>query len=96
MNGSTQVIVSVQVIMTEKFFILLVSNTIIDEDQPVSIFDQQATQRPATKVVFIGRVGALPDGLGHNTKHSASIQFKIASINYMEIHVLKIRIRPTK
>src|SRR5688572_16503108 len=44
-------IITMKIIMGKKFSILLISNSVIDKYQPVSIFDQQATHAPGTHVV---------------------------------------------
>jgi hypothetical protein len=59
-QGLIQGIIPMQVIMTEKFGILLVADAIVHQDQPPAILDQQATHSPGAEIVVIGRMDLAP------------------------------------
>ena len=44
------------------------------------------TRREINAVVAICRVGSIPQGFGHYTKHGAAIKFKVPRFYYMEFH----------
>jgi hypothetical protein len=67
--------------MREEFLILFVADTIVYQDQPILIFNQQAPHRPVAEVTIVSRIEFVPDGFRNNTKHGAAIQFKIAGID---------------
>ena len=73
-------------IVRKKLFTLLVANTGIDQNQTILIFDQQAAHGPCTHIVVVGRIGFGPERFWNNAKHRPTIQFKKASIYYMEFH----------
>jgi hypothetical protein len=74
-------IISMQIIVTEKLLILFISHPCINEDQPMTIFDQQTSQRPRTHIVFVRRVDLLPDAFRYNAKHGTTIQFEVTRID---------------
>jgi hypothetical protein len=77
-------------VMTHKFFVLFISNPVIDQNQAIAVFDQQTTHRPGAEVVFIGRNEFLPNGFGYYAKHGATIKFKKAGIYGMEFHFVAL------
>jgi hypothetical protein len=72
-QGTVECSISMEVIMTEKFFILLVADACIYQDQPVAIFNEKEPHGPVTKVVFIGRIDPAPDTFWNHTEHRASV-----------------------
>jgi hypothetical protein len=80
-NGLDQGAFAVQIIMAEELCILFIPEAVVDEDQSVSVLNEEATHGPCAEVVFISRVCLLPYRLGNHTKHRASIQFEKTGIN---------------
>lgn len=79
--------ISVQVIVAEKFSVLFISDAGIDQDQPVPFLDQQTAQGPGAKVIGICRIRFFPDGLGHHAKHGAAVKFEEAGFDGVELHL---------
>jgi hypothetical protein len=59
-QGLVQGIVTMQIIMTEKFRILFVADAIVYEDKALAFLDQQAAHSPGTEIVLIGRMDFAP------------------------------------
>jgi hypothetical protein len=72
--------IAMQVIVREKFGVLLVPYSIVNQNYPISIHCQKASHSPRTKVVFVSRIGARPKRLGNHPKHSSSIQFEKSGV----------------
>jgi hypothetical protein len=70
-----------QIIIAEEFCVLFITHSIVNKDQPVSIFDQQTTQSPATHIVFICRINFVPDRFGNDAKHGAPIQLEVTGVD---------------
>jgi hypothetical protein len=85
-----EIFISMQIIITEKFSILLVANSIVHQDQLCAILHQQTAHSPGTKIVGIGRIGFIPDELGNDTKHGASVELEIAGVDGVDFHVIKL------
>src|SRR6185312_1355215 len=84
------IFISVQIIITEKFSILLVANSIVHQDQLFAILNQQTAHSPGTKIIGIGRVGFIPDEFGNDTKHGASVELEVAGVDGVEFHAVKL------
>ena len=77
-----------EIIVTKKFGVLLVSNTVINQHELISTFDKQASHCAGAKVVFVGWIGFLPDRFRYNSKHGTAIEFEESSIDNVEFHKL--------
>src|ERR1051326_4629279 len=82
-QGTFQCVITMQIIMREKFCVLLVTDPVINKDEPITIFYQQATQGPRTKVVLISRVGFIPEGFWNYPEHRSPVKFKKTGIDNM-------------
>src|ERR1051326_2461808 len=60
---------AMQIIMRKEFCILFVANAIVDQYQPVSVFNKQTAQCPVAHVVLIGSIGFAPKRFGYHAKH---------------------------
>jgi DNA-binding NtrC family response regulator len=83
-----EAVISVQIIISEEFVALLVSDAVVDEDQPVDVLNKQASHGPAAHVILIGGIDTLPNALGHNAEHGAAVEFKISGVYCVESHLL--------
>ncbi|MNE51901.1 hypothetical protein D3C80_1465500 [compost metagenome] len=71
-----QACIAMQVIMPEKFLVLLVPYTGIDQDQSAVSLNQHTTHGPATQVIFICRVQFVPQTFRYYTVHGTTVQFE--------------------
>lgn len=78
--------------MTKEFFILLVSDSIVDEHKSVAVLNEKAAHRPCAEIIFVGGISSLPDGLWHNTKHRAAVKFEKTGVNYVEFQNFELRV----
>lgn len=76
-----------QVIIAEELIILFIAHTIVNQNQTVAVFDQQAAHGPAAHVVFISWICFVPDALGHYAEHGATIKFEVACIDTVKFHL---------
>ena len=79
--------VSPEVIVTEKFFRLLVPETIVYQYEFVPIFDQKTSGRQVYHVVVISGVGLVPNGFGHHAEHGPTIQLEITGLYGINRHL---------
>jgi hypothetical protein len=77
-----------EVIMTEKLFILFVADAVINQHELVTIFNEQASHGPGTHVIFVGRVQFVPNGFRNHAKHGATVEFEHSGIDCMYLHVI--------
>jgi hypothetical protein len=91
-QGIVQPFIPMQIIITEKLCILLVANSIVHQDQLLSVLNQQTTHCPGTKIVGICRIGFIPDKLGNDTEHGTSVEFEVAGVDGVEFHAVKLRV----
>jgi hypothetical protein len=66
-------IIAMEIIVSEKFSVLLIAHTGVYQYQPVPFFYQQTAHRPGTHIIFIVRVEFVPHAFRNNAKHGASI-----------------------
>jgi hypothetical protein len=74
------------VVKAKELFTLFIPDTGIDEDFSIAGFNQEASHRPITKVILIGRHPFLPQNFGYNAKHCPAIQFEITGIYDVYFH----------
>ena len=74
------------IVIAEELFGLLVACSGIDQDQALSVFDQEAPGGDINHVVGICRIGPGPQGFWHHAKHGPSIQLKISGFNRVKRH----------
>src|SRR3954464_11716110 len=60
LQRSFERICSVEVIMAVELCILLAADAVIDQDEAVAVFDEEAAHGPVAEVVLISRVGLVP------------------------------------
>jgi hypothetical protein len=89
MKFTIQRSVSMEVVVTEEFFRLLVSNAGIHKQQSVALFDEHRSHGPSAKIVFISRDMLLPKCLWHHAKHGASIEFEVSGVNRVYVHGMR-------
>ncbi len=89
-EGFVQRIISMQKIVSEEFRVLFIPQSGIHQNQPIIIFDQEASQGPGTEIIFIGRIQLVPDGFGNYAEHGAAIQLEISRVNAVQFHPAKI------
>jgi hypothetical protein len=51
----------IQKIIAEKFFILFISQSVINQNQLISVFNEQTTHRPIAHIVAIRGIQLIPD-----------------------------------
>ena len=73
--------------MSEKFFVLLITNAIVNQYLLVVILDQHASHSPGTEIIFICRVKFVPDYFRHYAKHGAAVKLEMAGINCIDFHI---------
>ena len=76
-----------QEIEAEELLALLIAYSIVDQYQSIAVLDQQASHGPTAHVVLIGRVSFRPHRSGHYTVHGTAVQFEVASIYRVEVHL---------
>jgi hypothetical protein len=86
LQGFVERVISMKVIMPEEFRVLFIANAIVYQDQPFSIFDQEAAHCPAAEIELVSGIELVPDGFGNNAEHSASIELEISSVDRVEFH----------
>ncbi len=74
-------IITMEIIIAQKFFILLLTYSIINQHQPVSFLHKQTTHRPCAHIIFIGRIQFVPNAFWNYAKHSSAIKLKKSRIN---------------
>src|ERR1051325_10209444 len=84
-NRTHEVIVAMEIVVAEKLFALLISNSVIHKNEVIAIFYQKAPHSPIAKIIFVGRIFLIPQDLGDNAKHGTAIQFEIAGIYHMKL-----------
>lgn len=73
--------------MPEKFLILFIAYAVIDQDQAISIFNQQTTHGPCAHIVFIGWIEFVPHGFWYYPEHGTAVEFEEAGIDGMKLHM---------
>ena len=74
-----------EVIVAEEFFTLLIADSCIHQDQPVSLLNKQRAHGPATHISFIGWIRAAPKALGHHAEHGATVEPKVAGFDPVQL-----------
>ena len=72
-----------QVVVSEEFFVLLVTQSRVNQDQSVAVLDQQAAHGPGTEVFLVGGIVLVPKYLRHDAKHGPAVEFEKSGIDGM-------------
>ncbi len=86
LQGLVEMAITMQIVMSKKFIVLLIAHAGVNQDEPISVLYQQAAHGPGAKVALIGRVKRLPERFGHHAKHGATIELEMPGIDYSKFH----------
>src|SRR6056297_217301 len=86
-QGFVQRMVAPEIIITKEFFGLFVAQSVIDQNKPVTIFNQKTTGGKVNHIIAICRIGPVPNRFRDYTEHGASIQLKITGLYGINCHL---------
>jgi hypothetical protein len=72
--------------MRKELGILLIADTVVDQDQTSFRLYQQAAHSHFDHVILVGRTELVPDGLGNHPEHCTSVEFEISCFDRMKSH----------
>src|SRR6266550_302021 len=72
--GSSILASVVNTVDADELLVLFVADPGIDQDEPIVVLDEQATQRERNAIPLIGLSSARPEHLGNDTEHGAAVE----------------------
>ena len=72
--GSSILASVVNAVDTDELLVLLVADPGIDQDEPIVVLDEQATQRERNAIAIVGLSSARPEHLRNDTEHGAAVE----------------------
>src|SRR4051812_110725 len=75
-----------QIVITEEFLVLFITHPIVNQKEPVPIFDKKTAQCPAAHIIRVGWISAVPDTFGYHTEHGTAVEFEVAGICGIQFH----------
>lgn len=85
-----EVAITMQIVVGEEFFILLIAHAGVDKNEAIPAFYQQAAHGPGAKVALIGRVERLPERFRHHAEHGAAVELEMPGVDHAEFHFVYI------
>jgi hypothetical protein len=90
LNALVQFTFTVQVIVTKKQITLFLTDSRVNQNETVSLFNEHAAHGPRAQIVVVSWIGFAPNDFGDNTKHSATIELEKTGIYWVNLHRFRL------
>jgi hypothetical protein len=75
-----------QVVVTKKQITLLLTDSRVNQNEAVPIFNEHAAHGPGAQIAIVSRIGFAPNDFWDNTKHGATIELEKTGIYWVNGH----------
>jgi hypothetical protein len=90
LNALVQFTLSMKVVVTKKQIALLLTDSRVNQNETVTLFNEHAAHGPGAQIAIVGWIGFAPNDFGDNTKHGATIELEKTGIYWVNLHRFRL------